>query len=218
MLRAPVRFPKFTKSRLGGLLSCVFLLLSVGCSARQNRPTPPAGVPPISPQGIAIQQLLEQVQEGLLRAQVRLVNMGMPPLDSVQLDLQATAVKSANGGVSLWVISFGKKWERDLSQEVMITLKPPKPSGPVRAAAEPTMADELADAIVSAAQGVQKASQSPELPLRVNALQVTLGFVVKGDTSAGGKFSIAPVTLDLEGQLSNQAVQKITVTFQKANH
>jgi len=49
--------------------------------------------------------------------------------------------------------------------------------------------------------------------LVTSSVKVVLGFVVKGNTSGGVKFTIAPVTLDLSGKLANSVVQKITVVF-----
>ena len=163
-------------------------------------------------QGVLIDQLLKEVQVGLAKIQNDLHGEGIPPLESVTLDLTAEVKKDVGGKINLFIVSFGHKWEKSRSQEIEVTLKPPKPSPLV--AKGPSVADELAKAIESAAQGVQAARSNKDVPLVASGLKVVLSFVVTGDTSGGAKFQIAPVTVDLSGDLANSAIQKITVVYQ----
>lgn len=164
-------------------------------------------------QGIVIDQLLKEIQIGLRKVQNDLRGEGIPPLQSVTLDLTAEVKKEVGGKINLFIVSFGHKWEKSRSQEIEVTLKPPKPS-PLVAKGPPSVADELVKAIESAAQGVQAARENKDVPLVASALKVVLSFVVTGDTSVGAKFQIAPVTVDLSGDLANSAIQKITVLYQ----
>lgn len=164
--------------------------------------------------GVLIDQLVQQIQIGLAKVQKDLTAQGLPPLDSVTLDLQTEAKRQVGAKINLYVISFGKKWERDRSQEVEITLQPPSPSLPLHAAAAPSIADELVGAIESAAMGTEKAKANQEVPLRVTGLKAILNFVVQADTSGGLNFKISPITVDFSGDLANSAIQKITVLYQ----
>jgi NTP-dependent ternary system trypsin peptidase co-occuring protein len=170
----------------------------------------------IDNEGILIDRLLKEIQVGLAKVQKDLVAKNLPPLQSVSLDLTVEAKRQVGAKINLYIVSFGKKWERDRTQEVEITLKPPSPSKPLKAAAGPVIADELASAIESVAEGIKNAKTNTEVPLEPSALKVVLSFVVQGDTSGGVKFTITPVTVDLSGDLANSAIQKITVTYQTA--
>ena len=163
-------------------------------------------------QGVVIRQLLKEVQIGLGKVQADLHNEGIPPLESVTLDLTAEVKKDVGGKINLFIVSFGQKWEKSRSQEVEVTLKPPKPSQLVGRG--PSVSDELVKAIESAGRGVQAARGDKTVPLVASGLKVVLSFVVTGDTSGGANFQILPVTVDLSGDLVNSAVQKITVVYQ----
>lgn len=188
------------------LLSLSVLVASLPVAA-QSTPTPGG-------QDILLEELLSQVQVALLKVQKELKEKNMPPLASVTLNLTAEAKKDAGGKINLYIVSFGKKWEKDRTQEIEIVLKPPSPSTPLKVAAPPSVSDELQAAILSAARGVQKSRADKDMPLVTNSLKVVLTFVVKGDLSGGLKFTIAPVTVDLSGDLANSATQKITVTYE----
>jgi len=165
-------------------------------------------------QGVQIERLIGEVQLGLAKAQKELDANRIPLLKSVTLNLVAEAQKQGGGRIGLFIVTLGKKWRGDLSQEIEVTLKPPSPTHPIKVASEVSVADQLAAAIVSAGRGVQQARLNKEVPLIASALKVVLSFVVKGDTSGGAKIEIVPVTVDLSGKLANSATQKITVVFE----
>ncbi len=169
-----------------------------------------------SPDGeqILISEIVTEIQVGLARVQKQLDHEKIPKLKSVTLDLVAEAKIEAGGKINLYIFSFGKKWERDRSQEIEVTLKPPRPDQPLAVAKGPSISDQLVNAIVSAARGIQAARKNPDVPLEASGLKVVLSFVVKGDTSAGAKFQILPVTFDLSGDLAKSAIQKITVLYE----
>src|SRR6266446_4736351 len=156
-----------------------------------------------SAQEILIDKLLSEIQLALANAQKQLAAENMPHLESVTLDLVTEAKRDAGGKINLYIVSFGKKWERDRSQEVEITLKPPSATLPLPVGKGPSVSDQLVSAIVSAARGVQNARKNKDVPLVTTGLKVVLNFVVKGDLSGGVKFEIAPITVDLSGDLTN---------------
>ncbi len=166
-------------------------------------------------QGIVIDRLLKEVQKGLARAQKEVHGKGLPPLQSVTLNLTAEVRRDVGAKLNLYIVSFGHKWEKSRSQEIEVSLKPPSPTEPLKVAGGPSVSDQLVEAIESAAQGVQAASQNEDVPLVASGFKVVLSFVVKGDTSGGVKFEILPITVDLAGDLANSAIQKITVVYQR---
>lgn len=167
-------------------------------------------------QAVLVDQFLKQVQLALARVQKDLSDDSIPPLESVTLTLSAEAKKDVGGKINLYIISFGHKIEKGRTQEIEITLKPPSPSARLQVAKGPGVSEQLEDAIVNAARGVQNARKNTSVPLETSQLKVTLNFVVKSDTSGGVKFEIAPVTVDLSGELADSTTQKIVVVYQKA--
>jgi len=173
----------------------------------------PAGAAQRSTQEIFIGQLLAEVQVGLAKAQRELAEAKIPPLESVTLNLIAEAKRAAEGKINLFIVSFGKKWERTLSQEIEVTLKPPRPDAVASFIPTPSLSDQLVTAIVSAGRAVQGAANK-EVPLVASNLRVVLSFVVASSTKVGFIFEILPITVDLSGDLANSAIHKITVVYQ----
>ena len=161
---------------------------------------------------ITIQEVLTEVQRGLSEAQQQLVAAKIPPLDSVVLHLLTEYNVSGGPKFKVLIFSFGKTWERQRSNELVITLKPPKPQVEVQATGTPGLATQLVAAIVAAAQGVRDAETGTP-PLQLASLKAEFGFVVKESTSAGVKFEIVPVGSDIKADWSKKAVHTITVTF-----
>lgn len=187
------------------------LVFSVAVAALAFHDAPVAHDTPDS-DGITIQEVLTEIQRGLSDAQQILVAAKIPPLDSVVLNLQTEFNVQGGPKFKLLIFSFGKTWERQRSNELVLTLKPPKPSTDVQVSATPGLADQLVTAIVAAAQGVKDA-ESGTPALQLATLKAEFGFVVKESTSADVKFEIVPVTADLKADWSRKAVHTITVTF-----
>jgi hypothetical protein len=160
--------------------------------------------------------VLTEVQRGLSEAQQMLLAARIPPLDTVVLNLQTEYNVQGGPRFKLLIFSFGKTWERQRSNELVITLKPPKPSPDVNATETANLSRQLVAAIVAAAQGVRDAETGTP-PLQLATLKAEFGFVVKESTSVGGKFEIVPVSADAKVDWSKKAVHTITVTFASRN-
>ena len=195
------------RMRVGSRLLLIPLIVVTVC-IQLFAQQPPDG------EGILVDKVLAEVQTALAKVQKDLAFEKIPPLQSVTLDLVVEAKREIGPKINLYIVTFGKKWEKDRSQEIEVTLKPPSPGAPIKAGKGPSVSDELVSAIESAARGVQKARQNAVVPLETSALKFVLSFVVKDETSGGVKFEIAPVTVDLSGDLANSATQKITVLYQ----
>ena len=187
---------------------CGALILLFVVTASRLAPAPQD--PPAD--AITIQEVLTEVQRGLSEAQQQLVAAKIPPLDSVVLHLLTEYNVSGGPKFKVLIFSFGKTWERQRSNELVITLKPPKPATDVHATGTPGLASQLVAAIVAAAQGVRDAETGTP-PLQLASLKAEFGFVVKESTSAGVKFEIVPVSSDVKADWSKKAVHTITVTF-----
>jgi hypothetical protein len=160
--------------------------------------------------GALIAEVLAQVQRALEDAAARTAGMGLPPLAAVTLTLQTVITVSGGAKFKFLVFSFGQTWEKERSHELVLTLVPPK----ARPGTKADLAGELADAIVEAASGVRDGlSGSPALTL--SALKASVSFVVTGDTSAGGAFTLRPIEIELKGDLKTKAIHKVELSFKQ---
>jgi len=174
-------------------------------------PVATAATSPTSAQVSSIEAVVGQVKQALASVQTTLATSGLPPLKQVKISLQTTAAKKGGVTLKLWVINIGGTYEKDKTQQVDIVLTPPVP-GAARPVGAVSIAQELQDAIVSAAQGVANAGAGP-IPLKFSSLDIQLGFTVKGDVNGGAAIAILPITADFTGDLSKTAVQTLTVSF-----
>lgn len=158
--------------------------------------------------GVVIAEVLKQVQRAMQNAAARTAGMGLPPLATVTITLQTVITVSGGAKFKFLVFSFGQTWEKERSHELVLTLAPPK----TRPAIKTELADELADAMVEAASGVKDGlAGSPALAL--SALKTTVSFVVTGNTSAGGDFTLEPIKIELKGDLKTKAIHKVELSF-----
>ena len=176
-----------------------------GCVSTGQQNVPPAA------QGVAIEYVISQVQTALADVQTDLANRQFPPLKQVKLSLQTVATKKGGLTLKLWVISLGSTVEKTNTQQMLISLVPPQP-GFLKKFAASSLTEDLENAILSAAEGVQKA-RSEAVPLELASLEVQIGFTVKGDAGGGANVTLTPVTLGLAGDVANSSVQMITVIF-----
>ena len=166
-------------------------------------------------ESVTIQAVVAQVKDALSNVQTKLTNNQLPPLKSVKLTLQTVATTKAGVKISFWVLTIGGSVQKEASQEVVLELVPPKPGNPANISSE-TFTKALEDSILNVAQGVQGADQG-NLPLKLDNLSVTLGFTVTAEGEAGGKLTLAPVTLDISGQKDKKVVHKLEVSYGSAS-
>lgn len=191
-------------------LSSVFLLLIMLASPASCAPSGAVQPPP---PGSALQDVLVGVQTGLQSAQSNLAMANLPTLDSVQLTLHTQVDKDATGKVKIFVISFGGGTAASNAQEIVLNLVPPDPATrapiPVN-----TLADQLAALIQQAAVSVNAAKSGP-VPLSAESVSVEIDLVLTNSGSGGVSLQLAPVSIDLGGDLKRQLVQKVKVTFKR---
>jgi hypothetical protein len=123
--------------------------------------------------------------------------------------LQTVITTAVNGKIKFLIFSFGMSWEKERSQELVLTLIPPTPAPQFS-----SLAGKLADAIVEAAEGVRNAGSGTQ-PLNLDRLNVMVAFVVTLQGSGGATFDIQPVTLELSGNLKKKALHKVELRFKQ---
>jgi hypothetical protein len=165
-----------------------------------------------SQKGPSVDVLISQVQDALQIVARRLPEEQLPPLSTAEITLQTTISTGVKGGLEFFVITIGGKVEEEEVQQMVLTLSPPSPKAAVPAAKN-EFSTALANAIVAAARGAQKAiNRKP--PLELAKLVANLSFVIKAEGEGGVKFVFAPVTLNFGGGVSRANMHKIELTFE----
>jgi hypothetical protein len=186
-------------------------LLPTHLSAQHAAPA--VAVAPPNKDVVAVQAVISQIRDALVRVQKTLKGKQLPPLASIDLTLKTVVQKQAGGTFKLWIISFGATRENDQTQSVQIHLTPPSPDNPTKVGAA-SLTDALESAIVNAAEAAQQ-SGTDEYPLLFSGLTVELDFTVQ--TTGNGSVSIpviTPITVDLSGKVSKNATQTVKIIFQ----
>ncbi|KAA1247262.1 hypothetical protein [Aquimarina sp. RZ0] len=164
-----------------------------------------------------VEKILDEIQLGLVQIQTQLTSENLPPLDSVELTLETYHKKSKGGKIRLLIFSIGKLWEKETSQKLKLTLKPPAPAGIGQVSRKASLSEGLVDMVVSAARGVQKARNNKDFPLETVALEAQLKFVIVTVTKTGLEWQIVPVSSAISGKrdVKRTAIHEIKVIFAK---
>ena len=163
--------------------------------------------------GTPLDSVLKEVQGGLQRAQDTLAASSLPQLQSVQLTLHTQVRKDTTGKITILVINVGGSQGVSASQDLVLTLIPPKP-GAMRplVAAPTTVADSIVELIKEAAQAAENA-RKPPFPLQAKTVTLEFAFTVTDSLDGGLKFNLGSVSADAGGSTKNGSQQKITITF-----
>lgn len=166
---------------------------------------------------IPLDKVIQQVQSAVDEYQNNLGqgSYALPPLSSVEFDFKTTTGKTVSGSVSLFIIKFGASRERDTINDVTYTYAPKQPSaGNAELQSNerpPTLKDELAKTIQTAAQTVSGALTAAGLPFK--HLTVNIQYGVKWDVNGAASPSISFVTIDLGGDINRNQVQSVKLVF-----
>jgi len=192
--------------------SCLFCSVLIFSNCQQVQATPPP--PSTSEQSSSIEEVINQVKQALADVQTKLSEKDLPALKQVKLSLQTTVSKKGGLTLKFWIINIGGTYEKDRAQQIDIVLTPPS-AGNARLVGTESFTQNLEDAIISAVEGVNKASTTGTFPLNFSSLDVQLKFTVKSDASGGvgNKITIIPITADFSGDLSKTSVQTLTISF-----
>jgi 23S rRNA maturation mini-RNase III len=163
-------------------------------------------------QSVVIEKLLSEVQKALVDAQARMQDPSFPALESVTLTLQTALTLAAGGKISVVIGYLGVNWQSERLQEIVLKLTPPARESATRIK---SLANQLADAIVEAAEGVRNA-KTGKPPLDLQEFKAAISFAVTLEISGGIKTpKIQPVTLELSGSLKDKELHKIELLFKK---
>jgi uncharacterized protein YggU (UPF0235/DUF167 family) len=159
----------------------------------------------------ALEELLAQLKKTLLQTQVSLQEGQLPPLKDVQITLQTELKITGGAKVELYVISLGETVSRDRTQSIKLTLTVPEAAA-AKVAGVSDWSQQLAQAIISVATTVAESSNTPP-KLALSCVSATIKFVTTYDTSGGGKVTLLPITVSLEGSITPTNTQEAVLTF-----
>jgi hypothetical protein len=199
-------------------LLCVFLGLPFSGVAQTSTTTPKPSKPNITKpaaDAVALDAVIMQVKTALAATEGIVEQKTPMRMKTVTLTFQTVSTKEVGPTINLWIIKFGHKVEKDVTQQMTIVLGPPSPP---RTGLASSIDEELEAQILTAVTGVANASQPP-VPLQPQKLTIDMSFVVKEDTTAGAtaKFTLIPVTLDMSGELKKETTQKLSLEFDAPN-
>lgn len=194
------------RSIVMGLTCLSVALVTPSCTTTT---LPPA--PLVSSDSVEIRAILTEVRKALDAGAAELKDDSLPPLDSVTLTLQASVARDLGGKVNVLIVAFGASIQAETTQELVLTLAPPKPPKAI-ASPLPTFSDQLVQAIVGGIRGVKNASHRNP-PLELQSLETSVSFTVEKGATGSASFQIQPVTVGLSGDLKDKAVQKIRLVF-----
>jgi hypothetical protein len=186
------------------------LLVSTGCVTQHTAPTTDADHVPLP-------KVIEQVNLALKEYQS---NRGtgetyeLPPLSSAEFDFKTTTATVLGGTVTVLILKFGVSHENDLTNDVTFTYSLPKPQKGTTLESEeppPSLKDQLAQAIQSAAKSIKGASTAAGLPF--SKLTVNIQYGVKWDGNAGVTAPVSLVTLGLTGDVNRNTIQSVKLVF-----
>lgn len=169
-------------------------------------------------QGQEIQEVLKEIQLGLSNTQDFLKSEEMLPLSSVELKLETFEKKQKDGSFKILIFTFGKKWEKELAQEIYIKLIPPKPKEIKEVSSNSSLAESLKKMIVAVGKGIKDSSENTTVPLEASEIKVQLKFTIKKEKGAGLEWEILPISSVVKGNtnLSKTAIHTMTITFAKS--
>jgi hypothetical protein len=166
-----------------------------------------------------LQEVIDQVTKALQEYQD---NRGvgaeneLPPLSSAEFDFKVTTTTTEGFTVSLLIFKFGTSHEKDVVNDVTYTYALPEPKkGPQLEASHPapSLKDELAKTIQSAAKAVKGSASAAGLPF--SKLTVNVQYGVKWDINASGQITYSFVTVGLTGDKSKNTIQSVKLVFGK---
>ena len=175
-----------------------------GCA---SAPESPNGAAP--PDGPGLEPVIDAVKAALVEAESS-ETPGLPPLKSVTVKLQTTAVRGAGGELRVIVFSAGGTISKEAASTIEIELGPPEHG--TRRLLPAELKDTLARAIVAARAGAAHAARG-DPPLSVKSVRVDVRFSVSVGGSAAGSIQLVPAGLDLSGKISRENVHTVSLVF-----
>jgi hypothetical protein len=178
-------------------------------------PTPsPSPKPRTAPRERPLAAIIKEVKEAVDKYQESLGGgkSALPPLQSAEFDFKVVTEDNKQGGISLFIFSFGASTANSTVNDVTYTYELPQP-GAKALSEEPPVFNVLVSTIQEAARAVKESGAMGDL--KFTKLVVEIQFGVKWTVDIKGNFTYQFVTLNLGAGKSNNTVQSVKLTFKE---
>jgi|SRR5208337_5010612 len=191
--------------------------VSLNGFAQTTTPATPPAVTSLSPKDAApLDLIISQVKAALDLYQQNVGNSpdALPPLTSAEFDFKTTTAKVEGFTINLLIFKIGGSHEKDVVNDVTFTYAVPPPSkGLLSRKKPPTLTEQLANTIQSAAASVKTCKQIGKLSF--TKFTVNLQYSVKWDGNIGASVPISLVTLGPSADVNKNEVQSVKLVFGK---
>ena len=197
----------------------IFGQISTQATARPpygRSPTPsPTPKPKTVPREQPLAAIIKEVKKAVDQYQDTLAGgkSALPPLQSAEFDFKVVTEDNKNGGISLFIFSFGISTANSTVNDVAYTYELPKPGEKALSEEPPDLKNVLFRTIQEAARAVKESGAMGDL--KFTKLVVEIQFGVKWTVDVKGNFTYQFVTLNLGGGRSNNTVQSVKLTFKE---
>jgi hypothetical protein len=196
--------------RLFFLSMCVAIATALAsCVTPPPHPSEPSDAVPLH-------LVIEQVEAALGEYQANrgVGDYALPRLSTAQFDFTVTTTTTVESTADLCIFKLGGSHENDLVNEVTYTYSVPKLQSKALIGGKlPSLKDQLAQAIQSAAKAVKTETTVGGLPFNKFAVTIQYGVVWNGKIGVGVPISL--VTVGLSGEKNKNTVQSVTLVFEK---
>lgn len=160
-----------------------------------------------------LNEVVDEVKIALQDIQNQLAVGELPPLSEVSIKFKTITKKTTSGSIKLFVFSFGKKRQKEFTNEVEIVLNPEPAGTPLPVSGSKIkISDQLVASIVSAAEAIKNIKDSPP-KLKTSSVSTELKFVLTNSNTPGVSVELAPFTLGLEKTFEKSAVHTIKIKY-----
>lgn len=175
----------------------------------------PPTVTSLSPKDAApLDLIISQVEAALDLYQQNAGNSpdALPPLTSAEFEFKTTTAHLEGFTINLLIFKIGGSHEKDVVNDVTFTYELPHPSvRPLSKMKPPTLTEQLANTIQSAAASVKTCKQIGKLSF--TKFTVNLQYIVKWDGNIGAAVPISLVTLGPNADVNKNEVQSVKLIF-----
>ena len=161
---------------------------------------------------VSLLTMIQSIQGALLDAQNDLKKDGMLPLKKVSVKLKVVNVLEASGDVGAWIFSFGAGAKDTTTSKVEMTLVPPAADSEDNVSSLTEIRSTLSEAIFAGAWA-RSAAISGKPPLKATEFNIVLEFALVLDAQGQTKIAMPPFSGSLEGKVSRENLQSITLEF-----
>jgi hypothetical protein len=166
--------------------------------------------------------ILKQVRSVLLSVQAKLKTAKLPPLKSVEIDLQTGVTTTVGGQITIFVITIGASTSNQTAQTMKFVLTPPTVGAAELATAiaqstTPNFSAQFSAAIIAAAQAADAALANQQNPaLELNTFTADIKFTIEPTVQGGvNTLTLLPVNLQANAKVTPTNTHEAVLTFAK---